>query len=836
MRRRADGWLNATQILKVAGVEKGKRTKVLEKEVLAGEHEKVQGGYGKYQGTWISYARGREFCRQYGVEDVLLPLLEYDMPPDGHASDTHVRPKDTPTKEQAMALNRKRLYNTSAADSRARASGQGTFFSNISPMTSVALDAMNKAAMPTTSNQYGLHMTGQQPGMASLAADRAYYSGDPNFVQDNGHEPPRKRMRPSENLNMSRMSLPVDSSMQSLTPTEINGDSFSYQADSEMPADSETPTMLPPLPTSESDIAYQKSLLLMDLFTDTSRSDYSDHPAMTQLNPNDYSMPLDNSANTALHWAATLARVPLLRLLLQKGANMWRGNAAGQSPLVSCVLVSNCFERSCFPEMLELLGPLIEVRDATGRTILHHIAVACGIKGRAPSSKYYLETLLEFLVRSAGVQSQSAEGQSGGVTRQPPSLMRFMSTIVNARDRAGNTALNLVARIGNRSIIQQLLEIKADPAIANHKGVSAYDFGIGSKDSDISKTSFMSNNSQGVAAAGPDDTPRQSTVTTASAIAKHDLEDQNSDVISCKFSSYLSSLSSLTHVALTTLLSQNLTRHRSLLASKNAEIDQLNNNIRELSAKQAADLERYQGLKRRNAQRSERLKRVENLRKIIDGSMNQQTNGFETASLGSADQVDFVSLISNPAFDPSHLPDVGALRHHLRVYANNGRVLSQRAQSLQSQSAALEAQYRRVVALCTGVEEDKVDSVLPSLVAAVESERGRDGLLGNKPDSNAATMNMSLGGDVTQVMSNQPQFMQQQIPQHHEPQQHNYQPSMPNNSFATSTGAVGALDNSIGTSIDIGRVRDFLAMVEGVHGPGSAGHSINNTAMGGIVV
>lgn len=52
MRRRLDGYLNATQILKVAGVEKARRTKILEKEILTGEHEKVQGGYGKYQGTW----------------------------------------------------------------------------------------------------------------------------------------------------------------------------------------------------------------------------------------------------------------------------------------------------------------------------------------------------------------------------------------------------------------------------------------------------------------------------------------------------------------------------------------------------------------------------------------------------------------------------------------------------------------------------------------------------------------------------------------------------------------------------------------------------------------
>ncbi len=55
MRRRADSYVNATQILKVAGVDKGRRTKILEKEVLPGKHEIVQGGYGKYQGTWFVY-------------------------------------------------------------------------------------------------------------------------------------------------------------------------------------------------------------------------------------------------------------------------------------------------------------------------------------------------------------------------------------------------------------------------------------------------------------------------------------------------------------------------------------------------------------------------------------------------------------------------------------------------------------------------------------------------------------------------------------------------------------------------------------------------------------
>lgn len=50
MRRREDSYLNATQILKVADFDKPQRTRILEREVQRGEHEKVQGGYGKYQG------------------------------------------------------------------------------------------------------------------------------------------------------------------------------------------------------------------------------------------------------------------------------------------------------------------------------------------------------------------------------------------------------------------------------------------------------------------------------------------------------------------------------------------------------------------------------------------------------------------------------------------------------------------------------------------------------------------------------------------------------------------------------------------------------------------
>ncbi|KAG7444989.1 apses-domain-containing protein [Guyanagaster necrorhizus] len=77
MRRRDNSWVNATQILKVAGVNKGKRTVVMDRRVLKGQHEIIQGGHGKYQGTWIPLDRGRELARRFHVDKLFTPLFDY---------------------------------------------------------------------------------------------------------------------------------------------------------------------------------------------------------------------------------------------------------------------------------------------------------------------------------------------------------------------------------------------------------------------------------------------------------------------------------------------------------------------------------------------------------------------------------------------------------------------------------------------------------------------------------------------------------------------------------------------------------------------------------------
>lgn len=528
MRRRSDSWLNATQILKVAKVDKGKRTKVLEKEILPGEHEKVQGGYGKYQGTWIRYNRGVEFCRQYGVEDLLRPLLEYDMGQDGLSVAGHGG-LETPTKEQAMAAQRKRLYNASNESRPTSQSTNGTFFKNISATASNAVAAINKAnrypspgpkpgissRRPNTArgpsqqqlgSQESVFPGGSQQSMQSLITesslsangqmDSAYGTqSNPLFhglAEDkNGdiEEPPRKRMRPSSTQRSFGPAIDgdVDTSMLDETPTEPN-ESFVYQQRGLFipPADEVVRAIEPlPQPIQIHKEPTRKQKLLLSLFAIPAPADYSKHEALLNLTGQDLDTPIDASAHTALHWAATMGRISLVKHLIAKGASIYRANAGGETALMRACMASNNFDETSFPEILEALGPTIEIRDGRGRTVLHHIAITSAIKQRSASTRYYLEALLEFVVRQGSAPSSQqnsfnlVNGNPSHVMAKPITLSRFMSEIVNAQDKSGDTALNLVARVANRSIIQQLLEVGADATIPNRGGLRPLDFGVG---------------------------------------------------------------------------------------------------------------------------------------------------------------------------------------------------------------------------------------------------------------------------------------------------------------------------------------------------------------------
>jgi ankyrin repeat protein len=500
MRRQTDGWLNATQILKVAGVDKGRRTKILEKEIQIGEHEKVQGGYGKYQGTWIPFERGFEVCRQYGVDELLMRLLTHKRGQDGGVADV-----DTPTKEQAMAAQRKRMYNASSQESRGNGLA-GTFFKNISSTASHAINAINKARFdsPGPRNRSGPSRAPSFHRQSSMQdANDFPPNSQQSFVSDYGHpdsafasqttqpptgdneQPSRKRQRvltPANSFGGLTPTYPqVDAYAANYpgSPTEPN-ESFIYsQAGVHVEQEPNyAPGPLRPLPYDMSPEAEAKRSLLMSLFMDPTGPDETNRNGLRNMIPQELDAPIDSQSHTALHWAATLSRMPLLRALIEAGASPFRVNEAGETALMRACIVTNSMDHNSFPELLDVLGVTIDVRDVKGRTVLHHIAVTSAVKGRNSASRYYLESLLEWVVRQGSApSSQNAPGSLTAPAKM--GIGRFMSEIVNAQDSSGDTALNIAARIGNRSIVSQLLEVGADPNIANRAGLRPLDFGIG---------------------------------------------------------------------------------------------------------------------------------------------------------------------------------------------------------------------------------------------------------------------------------------------------------------------------------------------------------------------
>ncbi|KAI9163897.1 Start control protein cdc10 [Paramyrothecium foliicola] len=738
MRRRHDSWLNATQILKVAGVEKGKRTKILEKEIQTGEHEKVQGGYGKYQGTWIKFERGVEVCRQYGVEEALRPLLTYDMGQDGGVAGRG--DFNTPTKEQAMAAQRKRMYNSST-DGRPNGLS-GTFFKNISSTASHAVAAISKARFdspgprgrngptraPSFSRQPSMTNGDDFPGNSQQSytsdygqqLDSAYSASQPQQQHQSqtaapsasmDNEPPRKRQRvtmtPADSFGGYSQNVDMYATAFPGSPTEPN-ESFIYNQgtinDRDGPEDLTGP--LPPLPYEMSPDVETKRGMLMGLFMDSSATDTSKHNMLRTFTPLELDMPIDPQSHTALHWAATLARMPLLRALIAFGASPYRVNASGETALMRACLVTNSMDHGSFPDLLEVLGGTIEARDHKGRTVLHHIAVTSAVKGRNAASRYYLESLLEWVVRQGSVpnsQNTQVNGSApNGSQAQAPKMgiARFMCEIVNAQDSSGDTALNIAARIGNRSIISQLLEVGADPNIANRVGLRPMDFGIGGENAE-------------------EKTNGETTIEKKGAAGSSLKTRESSDEI----------IASITH-----LLSETGSAFQQEMKAKQASLDALHASLRTTST-QLGDARRNlelltatlkkQQLARQKVANLAHAREEEQHSLMKEQARSSQPNPSSSWETELSAMLEAAEDASTTGFgnESSLLPSSAILKARVRAVENRRDMTRKMVQALKGRSQEVETKYRRIVALATAVQESDVDAVIDGLLKAVESER-----------------------------------------------------------------------------------------------------------------
>ncbi|KAI9793254.1 MAG: transcriptional regulator swi6 [Peltula sp. TS41687] len=729
MRRRQDSWLNATQILKVAGVEKGKRTKVLEKEILTGHHEKVQGGYGKYQGTWVDYERGVALCRQYQVEDLLRPLLQYDMGQNG-VSLAGQGTMETPTKEQAMAAQRKRLYAGVNENHAPSQMSNGTFFKNISSTASNAVAAISKARFDPASQRSGLNqrlnaarrssqpprLTGNdsfhgesQQSIQTMASgsnfdgdsvmDSTYGTQNPPRPSQNG-EPPRKRAR-QDTFTESQETV-YEPMIGEGSPTEPN-QSFLSHGDFTQPQEQGV-IALKPLDEPFTERKREKVALLGDLIGSADlNEDISHHEALQTLSGTDLDTPVDHALNTTLHWAASMGYVSLVRALIAGGASIYRVNVEGESPLMRVCGSRNNLDLNSFPEVLELLAPTIEMKDKRRRTVLHKIALASAMKGRAAASKYYLEALLEFVVRQGSAnnsqQNSFVVGSAGSV--RPMGLTRFIHEMVNAQDDKGDTPLYIAARTGSRSLVEQLREVGADPTIKNCAGLSAVEFGV-EPDNDLEeKGGNQQDGGEG-----------------RSAI--HLLGGMKQEL-----SSFMSgSFSEL----------QNL--HELQVREQQAYFDRQRAEMKRLCGEREKKRKELDVAKEQAQQRALRKQKIHSLKKAISKKrMELNTRGikiWDPPMMGEA--IPDGALLAG--METMLIDDDDSSSHHtqpptsavvLRSWIHTLHELNEkkakRLVELRSRDCNHEYTAKRIVSLCTGVDEARLDDAAPRLTVALESDR-----------------------------------------------------------------------------------------------------------------
>lgn len=349
MRRRSDAWLNATQILKVVGLDKSQRTRVLEKEVQKGIHEKVQGGYGKYQGTWIPMEVAIELAEHYRIRELLEPIISF-VPSDR---------SPPPAPKHAIASSGRLKKMGDAELPRARASSDDS-----SEILGGEHDRGSEGSISPSPSDVSSSSRTPSPIGPSMVKHDAYAAA--------GYADPRHGAMYTPGARLAPPYVPYRDAYAAVPPAP------------------HVPAHAPTYEEMEPQARYAE--IILDYFI----SETTTIPPLLVSPPPDFdpNMSIDEDEHTALHWACAMGRIRVVKLLLTAGADVFRVNSNGQTALMRAAMFSNNYDLRKFPELFELLHRSILNIDRNDRTVFHHVVDLALSRGKPHASRYYLETMV----------------------------------------------------------------------------------------------------------------------------------------------------------------------------------------------------------------------------------------------------------------------------------------------------------------------------------------------------------------------------------------------------------------------------------------------------------
>ncbi|KAH7380469.1 hypothetical protein DE146DRAFT_624881 [Phaeosphaeria sp. MPI-PUGE-AT-0046c] len=401
MRRRADDWINATHILKVADYDKPARTRILEREVQKGVHEKVQGGYGKYQGTWIPLEEGRHLAERNGVLHKMRPIFDY-VPGD--------RSPPPAPKHATAASNRMKPPRQSATASAAAARNAKN------NNNSYSLEAMQSFVTNNSQSQVS-----EDPYEASQTRSQIFREETP----DNG--------------TIVSESMLGDHDMMDASQYSTGGNRKRKRGVDQM-------SML----DQQHQIWADALLDYFMLLDHEAACAWPEPPPSINLD-----RPIDEKGHAAMHWAAAMGDVGVVKELIHRGARIDGLSNNLETPLMRAVMFTNNFDKETMPSMVKIFQQTVHRTDWFGSTVFHHIAATTSSSNKYVCARWYLDCIINKLSE----------------TWIPEEVTRLL----NAQDQNGDTAIMIAARNGARKCVRSLLGRNVSVDIPNKKGETADD-------------------------------------------------------------------------------------------------------------------------------------------------------------------------------------------------------------------------------------------------------------------------------------------------------------------------------------------------------------------------
>jgi len=162
---------------------------------------------------------------------------------------------------------------------------------------------------------------------------------------------------------------------------------------------------------------------------------------------------IDTDGHCALHWAAAMGDIEVIKELKRFGADIGFKNNRGETPLMRATMFTNSQDKQSMALVIRELIQSVTAVDYCQSTVLHHAAAITHSRQKHQCARYYLDELLNVL----------------GEYLQPQQV----ENLIDARDMEGNTALHIAAQNKARKCVRALMGRGARTDIPNNEGITA---------------------------------------------------------------------------------------------------------------------------------------------------------------------------------------------------------------------------------------------------------------------------------------------------------------------------------------------------------------------------